>query len=92
MDEVRARAIHCAEDLSSYSHEELAAADRWMRDYALGEFRAHLKRCSMSQRLRDWANGMARATYGSVETDSILTDLRCYPRWLLEHQDSKLGD
>jgi len=83
MDEAKAREIHLApaEKLHDYTHDELAAADRWLRDYSLDRLR-RITRGEMRV-LRDYAQNMARATYGSVETDEFLNAMGCYPKWLV---------
>ena len=84
MDEARAREISLADNVEEYTHEELSETDRWVKDHTLSKL-SYLIRDIKPRELREWIMTCARVHYGSVETDRMLTELECYPRWLLEH-------
>jgi hypothetical protein len=82
MDEARAKEIHLAMDLSEYSHEELSAADAWLKAYAIVKLEQYLKTVKTSRSLKDYIMLMVRTHYGSVETDEFLAEHGCYPEWV----------
>ena len=79
MDETKVREIHNAKDLSQYTHDELLKADAWVKAYAIKQLRHKL---NAPPALRSFVLIMARAHYGSVETDTFLRAMECYPEWV----------
>ena len=77
MDEAKAKAISA--NPSGHTHTECAQADRWIKDYALERFEEETK--AIPQPLRDYIKPMVRLHYGTIETDQLLTALKCYPDW-----------
>ena len=84
MDEAKAREICTADaqDLGEYSHQELAEADKWVKDYAIHKLHVYLRRLCAGPAMTKYVKDMARNTYGSAETDEMLTACKCYPKWM----------
>lgn len=81
MTEDKAREIHTAKDLSPYSHKELQLADAWVKEYAIKALEAQVS--DMPKALRDYILLMVRVNYGSMETDHFLSEMNCYPSWVI---------
>lgn len=84
MNEAKAREIHLATDLSTYSRDELKWADAWVQHYALEKLRTRMafnQHMKVPPALRAFVNDMARFHYGSIEVDKLLLDMKCYPTW-----------
>lgn len=82
MDEAKAKEINLSNDLSKYTREELRKADEWVKNYALSKLQLVLMEQGAKKEVRNYVALMARACYGSVETDHFLVSLNCYPTWL----------
>ena len=82
--EDKAREINSAPDLNVYSRDELVACDHFVKTYALDALGEHLAKLGIARCLSDYIKLCARAHYGSVETDEMLSALRCYPQWVLD--------
>lgn len=80
MTEARVREICRNNDGCTY--EEMRQADEWIRAYALVSLASHLQSVDTSKAISDYVLLMARAHYGSMETDAMLTAHKCYPEWL----------
>ncbi len=82
MDEAKAREITLSTDLSKYPHEELQKADVWVKNYALAKLQLQLTQLNTRVDIKNYIALMARAHYGSMETDEFLMSLHCYPTWM----------
>lgn len=82
MSETRAREISRSKDLSKFKLEELAAASRYVKDAALKNLSKHLKQLEVPKELRDFILMMAKVDYDTVEVDTLLSNLKCYPEWV----------
>lgn len=82
MDEAKAREIWQNVDLRAYTTEECAAADKWVRDYAMKQFRLYLRRCNIEAVTKDFLITMVRCHFGSTNVDELMTELNCYPDWI----------
>lgn len=56
------------------------AADRLIKHEAVEAFKKHLK--GLPKPIADLALCMVEAHFGSVEVDSALIGLNCYPEWM----------
>jgi hypothetical protein len=83
MNEERAREINTSPDVSAFSHEECAEADRWIKDFALRQLDFYLRSNHVPYTTSQYLKKMALYTYGSVETDQFLWKIGAYPHWLL---------
>ena len=59
-------------------HNELVAADKWLKEYALAKLNTRLDHGPLAEFILP----MARAYFGSVEVDKLMQDMLCYPEWL----------
>lgn len=82
MDEAKAREITQSHNLEKYTHDELRQANTWVQDYSLAKLQLRLTEQGASKEVRNFISLIARASYGSVETDRFLIELKCYPDWL----------
>lgn len=80
--EAKVMEIHQAEDISSYSYDELRDADHWMKAYALESLAKHLMAAGVTKAMREYVMLMCRCHYGSIETDEFLRAHGCYPQWM----------
>ena len=65
--------------------KELVQADQWIRDYALNSLKAKIDKYPAP--IKAFVSLCARAHFGSVETDTFLNQMGCYPKWMEERHD-----
>ena len=80
--EDKAREIHNAKDLTTYSYDQLVAADQFIKAYALDRLEQVLASKGIEHVIGEYIMLMSRCHFGSVETDEFLTSLGCYPAWM----------
>lgn len=64
----------------TWKHDDCIRADRHIEHEALTALEGHLK--SLPKPLAEFVRVCASAHFGSVETDTMLTQLKCYPEWM----------
>lgn len=70
-------------EAGTWNNSECVAADNLIRDTALRNLALYLDTSRVEPiALRQWIKMIARATFGSVETDEMLQKLNCYPDWM----------
>lgn len=85
MNEMRAIEIWSTpeSELGKFSLAELQGCDGWIKEYTLSKFFCSDHYKKMSAPLKLFIMPLVRAHFGSVEVDTLMTELKCYPEWML---------
>ena len=64
----------------NFGYAECAAADAWLKAYALKKLRKAIG--DIDATVAEFTLAMADSHFGSLEVDDMLVKLGCYPKWL----------
>lgn len=88
--EARAREIHQTPNTAGISMQDLREADAFVKREALANLKTVLTHHNIPTSVAEFVLSCASAFYGSVETDSMLMALNCYPDWLSTERRSPI--
>ncbi len=72
--------------IKDWSYVQCTEADALIKVMATQQFAETITAMNLPKILQDYIILMVRIHFGSVETDDLLTTLKCYPDWMCVHK------
>jgi hypothetical protein len=71
-------------DPANWDYDKCQNADKLIKIVTIKNLELYLyQNFILGDTFRKWIVDMATYTYGSVETDTMLQDFKCYPEWAI---------